>query len=325
MPKIFLTRPLPAPAGSCLAAQEVRIHPGPYPIPRDELLRGAAWADALVCQLTDAIDEAVLAAGGRPLRAVANYAVGVDNIDLAAAARLGVPVVNTPDVLTEATAELAWALILGVARRVGEGDRLTRSGGFPGWAPEFLLGTGLTGRSLGIVGLGRIGRATARRAPAFGMEVVYHSRSRKTEAVEAASGGARYLADLDELLATSDVVSLHCPLSESTRHLLDEARLRTMKPGAFLINTGRGPLVDEAALVRVLADGHLGGAGLDVYEDEPALAPGLGELPNTLLLPHVGSATHRVRGEMARLACEGVRALLAGEKPANLVHPPMLD
>jgi len=251
---------------------------------------------------------------------VANCAVGTDNVDLAAAARLGIAVTNTPDVLTEATADLAWALILGVARRVGEGDRMVRRGRFKGWAPDLLLGMDLRGRTLGIVGMGRIGKAVARRAPAFGMRVVYTDVRRLGESSEAALG-ARPLP-LDELLAAADVVSLHCPLTEGNRHLLNRDRLTAMKLGAILVNTGRGPLVDEAALVECLRAGHLAGAGLDVYEQEPALAPGLADCPNTLLLPHVGSAGAETRAAMARTAVAEALAVLEGRPPAHPVAPP---
>lgn len=318
LPRILWTRPLPDPAARVLADFEVRVHPGPYPIPRRALLEGAAWADALIVQLTDPVDEAVLGAGGRPLAAVGNYAVGVDNIDLEAAARLGVPVVNTPDVLTEATADLTLGLILAVTRRIVCGDRLLREGRFPGWAPDFHLGVGLQGKVLGIYGLGRIGQAVARRAQAFGMQVRYHNRHRVDPEVEAALGAEP--VDLETLVATADVLSLHAPLGPGNRHMMDRDRLRSMKPGAFLVNTARGPLVDEAALVEVLGEGHLGGAGLDVFEQEPALAPGLAALEQVVLAPHIGSATREARSEMARLVAEGVATLLRGGSPENLVR-----
>jgi glyoxylate reductase len=251
------------------------------------------------------------------LKVVANCAVGTDNIDLEAARRLGIAVTNTPDVLNEATADLTWALILGVARRTAEGDRLLRRRRFRGWKPDFLLGVDLGGKTLGIVGMGRIGRAVARRAAAFGMRVIYSQRTRLPVSVEDALG-ARFFG-LDDLLARSDVVSLHCPLTDATRHLLDAGKLASMKKSAILVNTGRGPLVDEDALVACLSRGHLFGAGLDVFEREPLLAPGLAALPNVLLLPHVGSAGAETRAAMARLAVADCLAVLESREPAHRV------
>jgi glyoxylate reductase len=255
--------------------------------------------DALLCLLTDRIDDALLAAAPR-LRIVANMAVGTDNVDLAAARARNVAVSNTPDVLTDATADLTWALLLATARRLAWGDRYVRGGGFTGWHPELGIGADVTGRTLGIVGPGRIGRAVAERARGFRMEVLLHGRS---------STGL----PLDELLERSDFVSLHLPLSPETRHLIGERELRRMRPPAILVNTARGPIVDEAALVRALREGWIAGAGLDVFEREPALAPGLAELPQVVLAPHVGSATTATRDRMAELAAESIVAALAGK------------
>jgi len=255
--------------------------------------------DALLCLLTDRIDDALLAAAPR-LRIVANMAVGTDNVDLAAARARNVAVSNTPDVLTDATADLTWALLLATARRLAWGDRYVRGGGFTGWHPELGIGADVTGRTLGIVGPGRIGRAVAERARGFRMEVLLHGRS---------STGL----PLDELLERSDFVSLHLPLSPETRHLIGERELRRMRPHAILVNTARGPIVDEAALVRALREGWIAGAGLDVFEREPALAPGLAELPQVVLAPHVGSATTATRDRMAELAAESIVAALAGK------------
>jgi len=257
------------------------------------------WCDALLCLLTDRIDDALLAAAPR-LRIVANMAVGTDNVDLAAARARNVAVSNTPDVLTDATADLTWALLLATARRLAWGDRYVRGGGFTGWHPELGIGADVTGRTLGIVGPGRIGRAVAERARGFRMEVLLHGRS---------STGL----PLDELLERSDFVSLHLPLSPETRHLIGERELRRMRPPAILVNTARGPIVDEAALVRALREGWIAGAGLDVFEREPALAPGLAELPQVVLAPHVGSATTATRDRMAELAAESIVAALAGK------------
>jgi glyoxylate reductase len=276
------------------------------PIPAEALRARAAGCAGVLSMLTDPIDGALLDAG--PVRAVAQHAVGVDNIDLAACAARGVAVSHTPGVLTDATADLAMALLLGVGRRLREGDAMVRAGGFHGWAPTMLRGLDLAGARLGIVGWGRIGQAVARRAAAFGMEVVHHSRS---------SGIA-----LEELLATSDVVSLHCPLTPATHHLLDAPRLAQMKRGAILINTARGPVVDEAALVDALDAGRIAGAGLDVYEREPAVHPGLLGRDDVLLLPHLGSATWGTRRRMAVMAAGDLVAMLRGEPAAHPVPLP---
>ena len=266
----------------------------------------AAGADALLCLLTDRIDARFLERA-RQLRIVANMAVGTDNIDLAAASRLGIPVSNTPDVLTDATADLALALLLAAARRIAWGDRLVRGGGFTSWRPDLGVGFDVTGRTLGIVGAGRIGRAVAERARGFRMEVLVHSRGAGTP--------------LGELLERSDFVSLHVPLTAQTRHLIGEAELRRMRRHAVLVNTARGAIVDERALVRALREGWIGAAGLDVFEDEPRLAAGLADLPNAVLLPHVGSATRGTRARMAETAARNVIAALRGETPPNAVVP----
>lgn len=266
--------------------------------------------DALICLLRDRIDDAVLARAPR-LRIVANVAVGVDNVDLDACARRGVAVANTPDVLTEATAEFAFLLALAVARRLGEGERLVRAGAWTGWALDQLCGVSLVGRTLGIIGLGRIGRALARRAAGFGMRVI-----------DADTRPGRGAVALDELLATADVVSLHCPLVPATRHLLDAARIARMKPGAILVNTARGAIVDDDALVAALRAGHLRGAGLDVYVDEPRIDPRYlaADLADRVVLaPHIGSATTETRTQMAQLCADAVIAVLSGRTPANLV------
>lgn len=274
-----------------------------------------AAADALVCLLLDRIDAAVLAGAPR-LRVVANCAVGVDNVDLAACAERGVAVTNTPDVLTEATAELAFALMLAVARRLGEGERLVRSGAWTGWALDQLLGIQLAGKTLGIVGFGRIGRAMARRAHGFGMRVIYaHPR----EVVTPATREARRV-ELDELFAAADVVSLHCPLTPQTRHVVNARRLATMKPTAILVNTARGGCVDEEALLDALTRGRLFGAGLDVYASEPAISPDLRACERVVLAPHIGSATTETRMAMAQLCADAVIAVLSGRTPGNVVR-----
>ena len=251
------------------------------------------------------------------LRVVANYGVGYDNIDLAAAARRGIVVTNTPDVLTDATADLALALLLAAARRLREGLDLARSGEWDGWSPMQLLGSGLQGRVLGILGAGRIGVATARRAAAFGMEIAYWDRS-VSPAMEAEAGGRR-TESLEALLAGADIVSLHLPLTAETHGLMDAGRLAAMKPASILVNTARGPLVDEKALAEALRTGHLVAAGLDVFENEPEIPAELRDLPNCFVLPHLGSATRDARQAMWDLAAANARAVLAGEEPPTPV------
>lgn len=261
--------------------------------------------DALLCMLTDRID-APLLERAKGLKIVANMAVGTDNIDLAAARRLRIPVSNTPDVLTDATADLAFGLLLAAARRLVWGDRLVRGAGFTGWSPTFGLGMDVTERTLGIVGAGRIGREVAGRARGFRMQVLLSRRS----------GGV----GLEELLERSDFVSLHVPLTPETHHLIGERELRRMRPHAVLVNTARGPLVDERALVRALREGWIAAAGLDVFEDEPKLAPGLADLPNVVLAPHIGSATLTTRDRMAEIAAQNIIAALNGNPIPNLVR-----
>ena len=275
--------------------------------------------DAIIPLVSQRVGEAELA-GLPSLRVVANYGVGYDNIDLAAAARRGIVVTNTPDVLTDATADLALALLLAAARRMREGLDLARSGEWDGWHPTQLLGMGLQGRVLGILGAGRIGVATARRAAAFGMEIVYWNRS-ASPAMESETGGTR-IADLDELLASADVVSVHLPLSADTHGLLDATRLSAMKPGSILVNTARGAVVDQAALAAALRSGHLSAAGLDVFEAEPEIPEELRILPNCVVLPHLGSATREARQAMWDLAAANARAVLAGDEPPTAVKLP---
>ncbi len=315
-----MTREIPAAALALLEdAGDVWRSTLDAPLPAAELHQAIAGADAVVTLLHDRVDDAFLDAAGPGLRVVANVAVGYDNIDVPACAARGVLVTNTPGVLTDATADIAMALILCATRRLGEGERLIRSGGGWTWSLFFHLGTGIQGKTLGVVGLGQIGQATARRARAFGMEIAYAGRRRADASVE--SELAARLLPLDELLVTADVVSLHCPLSAETRHLIGARELALMKPAAFLVNTTRGPVVDEAALVAALASGVIAGAGLDVYEHEPAVDPGLLELDNAVLLPHLGSATVETRTAMGVLAARNVVAVLAGGEPLTPVRP----
>jgi glyoxylate reductase len=318
--RVFITQPIPEPGPSLLraVAGTVTINPDDRVLTRDELRASVAGPDAVVCLLTDPIDATVLeaaAAGG--VRVFANMAVGYNNIDVAAASRLGIAVTNTPGVLTEATADLAWSLILAVARRVVEGDHEMRSGRFQGWGPMYMLGGDVTGRTLGLIGPGRIATAVAERARGFRMRLLYHGRraSPELDALGAQAVG------LDTLLAEGDFVSLHVPLTEQTRHLIDARALARMKPSAYLINTARGPVVDEPALVEALKAGRIAGAGLDVYEDEPRMAGGLADCTNAVLLPHLGSATIATRAAMSRMAAENAIAALEGRRPPNLVNP----
>jgi glyoxylate reductase len=318
-PVVFVTRPLPEPGVAPLADAgfDVRTNREDRPLSRTELLDGARDADAIVTTLSDRIDADLLDAAPR-LKVVANYAVGFDNVDVAEARRRGVEVTTTPDVLSEATADLAWALLLAAARRLGEGERLVRAGEWKGPAPTQLLGQPVGGRTLGIVGMGAIGRAVARRARGFSLPVVYFNRNRVPVEVEQELG-ARFVA-LDELLSTADYVSLHAPLNDQSRHLIDAAALARMKPTAVLVNTARGALVDEVELVRALRERTIAAAGLDVYEREPLLADGLAQLDNVVLSPHVGSATTDTRGAMVRLCIDNVVAVLAG-RPAVTPAP----
>lgn len=310
--RIVVTRLIPEAALEILrTAGETWISAEDRPLTREELCSSVPGAAAIVALLHDRIDGELLDAAGPGLRVVANVAVGHENVDLDACAARGVVATNTPGVLTEATADIALALILMSTRRLGESERLVRSGAEWTWNFGFQLGTGIQGKTIGIVGLGRIGRATARRARALGMSIVYSGRRRSDAGVESELA-ARHVP-LDELLATADVISLHCPLTPQTRHLIDADALARMKPTAFLINTTRGSVVDENALVEALRDGTIAGAGLDVYEREPEVHPGLLQLENAVLLPHLGSATVEARTEMALLAARNVAAVLRGE------------
>jgi glyoxylate reductase len=309
--RIVVTGRVPEPALDVLReAGELDAHMQETALSVEELHAAIAGADAVVTLLNDRVDDAFLDAAGPQLRVVANVAVGYNNIDAAACAARGVLVTNTPGVLTDATADIAMALILMVTRRLGEGERVIRSQVGWRWHMHYMLGTGLQGKTLGIVGLGQIGSATARRARAFGMAIAYCGRRRADDALEAELD-ARF-TDFDELLATSDVVSLHCPLTPETMHLITAARLRQMRSNAYLVNTTRGPVVDEGALAEALASGVIAGAGLDVFEKEPEVHPALLELENAVLIPHLGSATIETRTAMAVLAARNAAAVLGG-------------
>jgi glyoxylate reductase len=308
MPRVVVTRGLPEPALAALreSGADVWVSPEERALTAEELHAAVRGADAAVVMLHDRVDAGFLAAAGPQLRVVANVAVGFDNVDVDAVRAHGARFTNTPGVLTDATADLAIALMLAITRRLGEGERLLRSRTPWAWAIDFMLGRGLRGKTLGIVGFGAIGRATAERARAFGMEVIYTRRG---------EGGV----ELGELLARSDVVSLHCPLTEATRHLIDADALRAMRADAYLVNTARGPVVDEAALAAALRDGVIAGAALDVFEEEPDVHPGLLELENVVVVPHLGSATEETRTAMAELAAANVLAVLRGDEPPTPV------
>jgi glyoxylate reductase len=294
---------------------EVAIHDAEWPPSREAVLAASAGRDGLLVMANDPVDDELLDAAGPGLRVVANHAVGIDNVDLEAATRRAVVVTNTPGVLTRATAELTMALVLDLLRRVTEGDRFLRAGTPWIWSPTFMLGTGLAGKTIGIVGLGRIGRDVARLAEAFDLRIVYSGGSE-------ARGVPYPRLELGELLATADVVSLHCPGTPETRHLIDAAALRRMKPTAVLVNAARGTVVDEAALVEALRSGEIAGAALDVFEREPEVDRGLLELQNVVLAPHLGSATGETRDAMGMLCVEALRAVLLDARcPDNAVNP----
>lgn len=320
MPRVFISRRLPEAGLAPLrrAGFQIDMRDHDEACPRPELLARAQGAGALIVTLSERVDDELLEAAGPALRVVANYAVGYDNVDVAACNRRGVAVSNTPDVLSAATADQALLLMMAVARRLLDGQRLVAAGRWEGWAPLQLLGRDVSGATLGIVGLGRIGQALARRARPFDMRILYHQRHRDEEAERELGAAWR---TLEELLEESDFVSLHTPLTEATRHLLGRRELRLMKETAVLVNTSRGEVVDEEALVEALRDGRIWGAGLDVFEREPDLTPGLAELPNALLTPHLGSATHATREAMARLCAEAVAAVLRGERVPHLLNP----
>jgi glyoxylate reductase len=323
-PKIVVTRRIPEPAVEILReAGDVWVSPDDRPLEVSELHDAISGADVVVTLLHDKVDDAFLDAAGDQLRAVCNVAVGFDNIDVPAATRRGVLVTNTPAVLTEATADLAMTLILAVTRRIGEGERLIRAREPWSWHMFMLLGSGLQGKTLGVVGMGAIGQSLARRAKAFGMDIVYSDARQAPAEVEQELGARR--VELDELLRTADVVSIHAPLMDETRHLINAETLALMKESAYLVNSARGPIIDEAALVDALKAGKIAGAGLDVYENEPETHPGLVDLDNVVLLPHLGSATIETRTAMGVLAAENAVLALRGERPKTPVNPEVLE
>jgi len=321
---VYITSMLPEPGISIVkkACKKVEVYPVDKIHPRGLLLKKVKGRDGVLCLLTDTIDAAVMDAAGPQCKVFANYAVGYNNIDVKEATRRGIIITNTPGVLTDATADMAWALLFAVARRCVESDRFLRAGKFHGWRPTMFLGGDITGKTLGIIGAGRIGTAMAMRSIGFKMKVLYYDIKRNKE-LEEKLGAKR--VSLEKLLKESDFVSIHTVLDETTRHLIGAKELRMMKKTAYLINTSRGPVVDEEALVKALKTGQIAGAGLDVYENEPKVAPGLKSCWNAVLTPHIASATHWTRSKMAEIAATNLVAALRGERPPNIVNPEVLD
>ena len=317
--RVYITRPIPGSGPEKIAKiAEVQVAPRDEPMPAQALRIALQAADptAVVCMLHDRIDASVFDAIPQ-CRMFSNYAVGFNNIDVAEATRRGIAVTNTPGVLTEATADIAWTLILAVARLAIEGDKVMRAEAFPGWGPNYMVGGDVSGQTLGIIGPGRIATAVAERGKGFRMPILYHGRRDRPELNAL---GAKKV-DLDTLLKESDFVSLHVPLTPETNHMIDARAISLMKPTAYLINTSRGPVIDEAALVEALQGKKIAGAGLDVYEREPAMAAGLASCENAVLLPHLGSATYRTRAEMSDLVATNILAMFDGRRPESLVNP----
>lgn len=321
-PKVVVTRRLPAEIESRLTDLfETELRTDDLHATREQLIAAIADCDVFVPTVTDKIDAEIIAAASPRLKLIANFGAGTDHIDVAAAYKKGIAVSNTPGVLTEDTADLAMALLLAVPRRLVEGDRLTRKGEFKGWSPTHMLGHRVRGGALGIVGMGRIGQALARRAHAFGLDVHYHNRRRIPKGIED-SLGATWHENLDEMLGQVNFVSLHCPSTPDTHHLINADRLKLMRPDSYIVNTARGEIIDEAALADALQAGTISGAGLDVYEDEPSPHPALLDLPNVILAPHIGSATFESRREMGELVLINIRAMMDHHACPNRVLPP---
>jgi glyoxylate reductase len=302
---------------------DVTLRDDDTPMTTDELASAMATTDVLVATITDQIDAKLLARAGPDLRLIANYGAGVDNIDVATARERGIHVSNTPGVVTEDTADMVMALILGVTRRLAEGLRLAQSEDWQGWSPTAMMGGRIRGRRLGILGMGRIGQAVARRAAAFGMQVHYHNRKRLRPEIEEALD-ATYWESLDQMVARMDVISINCPHTPSTFHLMNARRLKLMKPDAVIVNTSRGEVIDENALTRMLRAGEIAGAGLDVFERGNEINPRLKEMPNAILLPHMGSATVEGRIEMGEKVIVNIKTFADGHRPPDLVVPAML-
>ncbi len=323
-PKVLVTRKLPDPVETRMRELfDTELNASDKPMSHDELVDAVSRADVLVPTITDRIDSRILSRAGPNLRLIANFGAGVDNIDVATANARGVTVTNTPGVLTDDTADMAMALILATARRLVEGAEVVQTGGFQGWSPTWMLGRRIWGKRLGIVGMGRIGQAVARRAKAFGLNIHYHNRQPISSAL-ANELEATYWESLDQMLARMDVISVNCPHTPATYHLLSARRLKLLQPHAILVNTARGEVVDENALANMLARGEIAGAGLDVYENEPAINPKLLKLPNAVLLPHMGSATVEARMDMGEKVIINIKTFMDGHKPPDRVIPAML-
>ncbi len=320
-PFVIVTRKFPDPVEARMRELfTVELNPDDTPFTRDQLADALSRADILAPTITDKLDADLLAGAGGQLKMIANFGVGVDHIDLNAAHAKGLVVSNTPGVLTEDTADIAMALMLDAARRVTEGDRRTRAGEFKGWHPVWMMGRSVHGKSLGVIGMGRIGQAVARRAAGFGMDIHYHNRSRVSGAIETTLG-ATYWEDLDAMLGRVDFVSVNCPRTPTTYHLLDARRLALLQPHAIVVNTARGDIIEEAALAAMLADGRLAAAGLDVYEFEPRVEAQLLGLDNVVLAPHLGSGTIETRTAMGEKVIVNIKAFLDGHRPPDRVVP----
>ncbi len=318
-PLVVVTRKLPDVIETrMMELFEARLNLDDHQLSKTELIAAVKEADVLVPTITDRIDAGILSQAGQNLKLIANFGTGVDNIDLATARQRGISVTNTPGVLTEDTADMTMALILAVSRRLAEGERLMRSGQWGGWSPTIMLGHRIWGKRLGVVGMGRIGQAVARRAKAFGMSIHYHNRKRVHPDIEGELE-ATYWESLDQMLARMDVVTVHCPHTPATFHLLSARHLKVMQPHSYLINTSRGEIVDENALTRMLSRGELAGAGLDVFEHEPAVNPKLIELDNVVLLPHMGSATIEGRIDMGEKVIINIKTFTDGHNPPDRV------
>ncbi len=319
---VYITRKIPQ-AGIDLLQKNhfnVEIFEEDRQVPKQELINKIKTADALLPLLTDEITSEIIRAG-KNLKIIANYAVGYNNIDIDEAKRRKIVVTNTPGVLTECTADLTWSLIMAVSKRIVEADKFTRDRKFHGWAPMLMLGSEISGKTLGIIGSGRIGTAVAKRSSGFDMGIIYTS-NRTNEYIDKELGGRK--VEIDELLERSDYISIHVPFNEKTFHLIDEKKIQKMKNSVFIINTARGPIIDEKALVTALRNKQIAGAGLDVYEDEPKLPDGLIELDNVILLPHIGSATLETRTKMATMAATNIISYFKGQKPPNIINPEVL-
>jgi len=317
MAKIFITRRLPKEGLELLKKHELEIYEGDAPPSKEEIKEGIKGKDALICLLTDRIDGEIMDASPN-LKIIANYAAGYDNIDVKEATRRGIVVTNTPGVLSETVADLTFALILAIARRVIEGDKLVRGGKFKGWAPMLLLGSDIHGKILGIIGAGRIGRAVARRAKGFNMKILYYSRKRKEEFEKECN--AKFV-DLHTLLKKADFISLHVPLTPETYHMIGKKELDMMKRGAYIINTSRGKCIDEKELINALKERKIAGAALDVFENEPFVPQELKELDNVVLVPHIGSASYETRSKMAVMVAKNVIEALNNRLPPNCINP----